>query len=74
MSDDTSKPRGQRLDHIVAEYLAAVASGQEPDREDLIARHADLAEDLRRFFSQHDQVEGTGAAGSAGAGPPECWD
>jgi WD40 repeat protein/tetratricopeptide (TPR) repeat protein len=59
MKDDPtpSSCRDRRVDEIIAGYLDAVASGQAPDRQELLARHPDLAADLASFFADHDQVK-----------------
>jgi WD40 repeat protein/predicted Ser/Thr protein kinase len=60
----TSKPtdsldRDQRLQDVVLAYLKAVDAGQTPDQQELLAQHADLADDLRAFFSgQHKIIAG----------------
>ena len=58
MSDHTQTlpGRNQRLDSVVAEYLDALASGPAPDRGEWLARHPDLADDLRAFFADHDRL------------------
>ena len=48
----------QRLDDAIALYLEAVHAGQTPDRVDLLARHPDLADDLRSFFANEDRLKG----------------
>ena len=48
----------QRLDDAIAHYLEAVHAGQTPDRVDLLARHPDLADDLRSFFADEDRLKG----------------
>jgi WD40 repeat protein/tRNA A-37 threonylcarbamoyl transferase component Bud32 len=45
-----------RLDEIVAAYLRAVERGETPDRDELLARNAGLADELRKFFANHDRV------------------
>ena len=48
----------QRLDDAIAGYLEAVHAGQTPDRVNLLARHPDLADDLRAFFADEDRLKG----------------
>jgi WD40 repeat protein/predicted Ser/Thr protein kinase len=45
----------ERLEAILAEYLQAVEAGGAPDREELLARHPDLAGALRSFFANQEQ-------------------
>jgi serine/threonine-protein kinase len=49
--------REERLDSIVTAYFQAVDAGKAPDDEELIARHPDLAEELRRFFRGHKRID-----------------
>jgi eukaryotic-like serine/threonine-protein kinase len=53
MSD--TAPLTSRLDQAVAEYLAAVESGAALDRQETLARYADVAADLEQFFADHDR-------------------
>jgi hypothetical protein len=59
MSDelDPSPSRDHRVDEIIAAYLEAVDAGRTPDRQELLARHPDLAPDLEVFFADHDRVD-----------------
>jgi serine/threonine protein kinase/WD40 repeat protein len=46
----------ERIDELIAEFLEAEAAGQTPDRAALLARHADLADELHSFFADHDRM------------------
>ena len=50
--------RDDRFDEVIADYLDAIEAGQEPDEEDLLQRHADLAESLQAFFADHRRMRG----------------
>jgi serine/threonine protein kinase len=56
-----------KLDQVIAAYLAGRDSGAVPSREELLARHPDLAEELAAFFAAHDKADW--AARSAEGGP-----
>lgn len=47
----------ERLEQVLAEYLNAVESGQAIEPADLIARHPDLAADLRSFFRNRLEID-----------------
>jgi serine/threonine protein kinase len=51
-------PFADRLDEAVAEYLAAVESGVPPDRDELLSRYGDIAQELTGFFADHDRLTG----------------
>src|SRR5262245_60572298 len=58
--------REDRLNEVIADYLDAVSSGRGPDRQEVLARHPDLGDDLRAFFADQDRL----AEAGRGLAPP----
>lgn len=56
--------RDERLGRIIADYITAIGCGERPDRRELLQRHADLAAELRAYFTDFDR--GKGALGPRG--------
>ena len=54
-SEPTPSDREQRFEQVLAEYLQAREAGRTPDPAELMARHPDLADELRAFFANRAQ-------------------
>ena len=50
-----SSERECRLHEVLGAYFEAVEAGRAPGREELVARHPDLAADLDEFFAEQDR-------------------
>src|SRR4051794_7965886 len=63
MSDASEEPSSERqgLHDLITLYLEAEESGQTLDRTDWLQRHPEFADDLRRFFADHDRLKQLGA-------------
>ena len=48
----TRNSAGELLDQLVADYVRAVEAGVPPDREQLLAAHPELADELRDFCDE----------------------
>jgi WD40 repeat protein/tRNA A-37 threonylcarbamoyl transferase component Bud32 len=63
----------QKLSEVIAAFLEADQSGKAGDRDAWLRRYPDLADDLRRFFEQHDRMARL-AAPLRGADPTPTVD
>src|ERR1700722_3094795 len=56
MTDEsTISERERRVNRVLADYLEAQRLGQPPNREELLRRHPDLADELHSFFADQDR-------------------
>jgi tRNA A-37 threonylcarbamoyl transferase component Bud32 len=51
-----SVSRERRLQEILAAFLQDVEAGKNPDRQQLLVQHPDLAEDLRTFLAENEKM------------------
>jgi hypothetical protein len=63
MAEETpaADSREQRVNAVLAAYLEAERECRAPDRDDLLACHPDLADELRSFFADRDRLGQFGA-------------
>jgi len=54
--------RDKQLEAILHSYLQAVDAGENPDREELLRRHPDFADELREFFADQAKMDGMAKA------------
>lgn len=59
MPDETlvSSNREQRLDEAVTAFLEAQEAGQQPQRQEWLARYPDVAAELEQFFADQEEVD-----------------
>src|SRR5690242_18536109 len=52
----TSGCNAEGLEEVLAAYLQAEEAGERPDRDQWLARHPDLSDELRVFFESRERV------------------
>lgn len=57
-SGDRGQESDERVNEVIAAYLAAVAAGEKADPQEWLTRHPDLADELRSFFADMAHFEG----------------
>jgi serine/threonine-protein kinase len=68
-SSGPSSEREQQLGEVLAEYLRAAEAGRSPDREQWLAQHPDLADELRSFLDNRARLQALASpAGEATVG------
>ncbi len=48
--------RRHQLEAVIADYIRGCEAGSAPDQHQILERHAELADELRQFFGQHDRM------------------
>ena len=56
MSDSASSSDSSRLARVIADFIEATERGEKPDRDALLAAHAEQAVELRKFFADYDHL------------------
>ncbi len=57
LTPDELPARPDRVDEVIAAYLEAEQTGRAPDEKELLARHPDLADQLRSFFANREYFQ-----------------
>src|SRR5436305_6051857 len=52
--------RQGQLEEVLSEYMQRLDRGEAVDREQFLARHPELADELRSYFADSDEVERLG--------------
>lgn len=66
---DRNEPDGDRLHEVIAGFLEQTEAGQQPDRGQLLEENAEIADELRAFFDDHDRMHQL--AGSVASRPDD---
>jgi tRNA A-37 threonylcarbamoyl transferase component Bud32 len=69
MSNSDQKSE-DKVNDVIAAYLRALDAGQHPDRAELLARHPEMADELRAFLTDLDGVEPLAAPLRQAVGQP----
>ena len=55
-TENGTDPGNPQLNKVIAEYLEAEHSGRAIDRDELLRKHSDFADELIAFFTDHDKM------------------
>lgn len=55
---DGAESREERVDRAILEYLEAADAGQSLNRAEFLARHSELAPELKAYFADHEELHG----------------
>ena len=69
-SNSNDSTRDERVNQVIAEYLKSVEEGTPSARQEVLARHPDLADELAAFFADRDRFEQAAGPLRAGADMP----
>ena len=56
MSGAASYSVENRLNEVIAAYIEAVDAGKQPNQQDILEQHPDLAAMLKEFFADHERM------------------
>ena len=74
MTSDDSNPLSRQIDAAIAEYLEAIERGARLDREEFLARHVDIAAELREFLVDYSALKQEAPHPVSGSGSEQTAD
>lgn len=69
-SYSSDSPRQDLLEQVLEDYMRRLDRGEVVDREQVLARHPELAEELRSYFAGSDEMERLGRSAPTGPTAP----